>query len=833
MWMSGYPVGGDSSQQQRRFGSSSRRGSMNPHPHPLSSAEPVTAAAAFAPAPASVSAPSAQPRHLPGPVDTRSRPGPGVSLTHSHAGPGPMVLTPSSAASSTVYVASPSSADAYHHSHYHHHHQGGHHHSHHSHSHSHSHSRSLSNTSSVTAAAGPASGPGHGGGASSSSSTQNPYGPRLTRAGAAGYSSSNSSSTNVAGVKRESTDDLQGVNGDYSSNGHHHNGPLSGLGGTTPRWSGSGPSESVEGDSSATSPTSTTTGGGGPQRKKQKRNKPTLSCFECVERKTKCDRGRPHCLACIKRQTECKYAHVANLLEETSRSAANGRRMTKPPRKKTDQASSHTSSLFTAVPNAADRILSNGRIPLGSIATSTGLLSNVPFSAPGSSNVFGIGSEHPFANYWTCNGGLPEVIDVLPAKMQVDLVLDRYFECVDPVYPMIHRQTFFADYEHFWTMSLEEKHKCDSAFIALVFVMLALGTQFVESKLSERERQQTAEFYASAANQALRVGSYMSMASITSIQAMVLMTYFLINDNHASDGWAFGGILMRQAYAMGLHRDPNIVVPTAPLFIKQQRRKVWQAVLLQDTFLTVLLSLPPSATHTDVKVEDLVSNLDPSTSSLSQISIDACDDPTDIAYLRGSWTLANLVQETICSPRSLDVPICTTVRHKSKLVADFRAVYRSFPDIFRSWDVAMLTQMAECNKRIVRQTLFLSSNYFHNLMLVHASESADVPVNVRGTLEAAHDAITAFFVLFSLFETEARVWWVFNHRAFLEALCIGNVLREAAKEEGGVEAMGKDPLFVRARGDIHQMLNIMRAMSEGEQGSETARTRVQVLSEFL
>ncbi|KAK3688162.1 hypothetical protein B0T22DRAFT_147225 [Podospora appendiculata] len=62
-------------------------------------------------------------------------------------------------------------------------------------------------------------------------------------------------------------------------------------------------------DSTTASPT------GEPERKRQKRNKPTLSCFECVERKTKCDRGRPHCLACIKRQTECKYAHVANLLE--------------------------------------------------------------------------------------------------------------------------------------------------------------------------------------------------------------------------------------------------------------------------------------------------------------------------------------------------------------------------------------------------------------------------------------------------------------------------------------------------------------------------------------
>lgn len=551
------------------------------------------------------------------------------------------------------------------------------------------------------------------------------------------------------------------------------------------------------------------------QRKKQKRNKPTLSCFECVGRKTKCDRGRPHCLACIKRQTKCEYAHVANVLEETTRSAANERRMTKGPKKKGD-------ALKPTIPNAADRGFNVNRLKaLGSVSTSTGLLSNVPYSAPGSSNVFGIGSEHPFANYWTCDGGLPEVISVLPEKVQSDILLTRYFECVDPVYPMLHRQTFYADYEHFWSLSRPEKDQADGAFVALIFVMLALGTQFVTST-SPRERKQTAEFYASASNQALRVSSYLSIASIRSIQAMVLITYFLINDNHASDGWAFGGILMRQAYAMGLHRDPNIVVPDASPFEKQQRRKVWQAVLLQDTFLTVLLSLPPSATHTDVSVDDLKQD---------DASI-ATDDPTDTDYIKSSWTLANLVQETICSPRSLDVPICTTVRQKSKLVQDFRTVYRTFPTVFRYWDPQVLTEMAQSNKRVVRQTLFLCSNYFHNLMLVHASESADVPVNVRGTLEAAHDAITAFFILFQLFEAEARVWWVFNHRAFLEALCIGNVLREVARgEEGG--SMGEDPLFIRARSDIARMIEIMEIMSQGEQASETARTRVQVLSELL
>ncbi|CRK45021.1 hypothetical protein BN1723_019623, partial [Verticillium longisporum] len=137
---------------------------------------------------------------------------------------------------------------------------------------------------------------------------------------------------------------------------------------------------------------------------------------------------------------------------------------------------------------------------------------------------------------------------------------------------MIHRQTFYADYEHFWSLPLEERNQSDPAFIGLIFTMLALGTQFVESPNTSKEAaKQTAEFYASASNQALRIFSYLSTASMRSVQAMVLVTYFLINDNHASDGWAFSGILVRQAYAMGLHRDPNIVTPHASLFEKQQR----------------------------------------------------------------------------------------------------------------------------------------------------------------------------------------------------------------------------------------------------------------------
>ncbi|KAI6382039.1 hypothetical protein MCOR25_000918 [Pyricularia grisea] len=568
---------------------------------------------------------------------------------------------------------------------------------------------------------------------------------------------------------------------------------------------------------------------GEPLRKKQKRNKPTLSCSQCVERKTKCDRGRP-CLACIKRQTDCQYAYVANLIEET-RSSSNGLRMLKAPRKKKPEP------LVSPVAAKSDlRLAAAGQSPLhGSVALSTGLLSHIPHSHPTASNIFGVGTRHPFENTWSYHGGLPEVIFCIPEKVQCDILLTTYFDRVDPVYPMIHRQTFYADYEHFFSLSKEDRDKTDADFVALVCVMLALANQFLPDLFSPAERKNSAEYLASASNQALRVGSYLSRASIRSVQAMVLITYFLINDNHASDGWAFAGVLMRQAYAMGLHRDPNLVAPEATVFEKQQRRKVWQAVLLQDTFLTVLLSLPPTATHTDVNVEDF----------LEDDSSIASSNPLDNAYIRSSWSLANLVQEAICSPRSLDIPICATARHKSKLVADFKAVYRSFPDTFRSLDADVLSQMAQGAvngpQRVVRQALFLNSNYFHNLMLVHASESPDVPINAKGALDAAHQAISAFFILFQVFELDARVWWVFNHRAFLEALCIGGILRdaerniEAGEHEDGRTNNGsiKDPIYTRAKDDINRMIEIMKIMGDGENGSEVARTRIQVLSEYL
>lgn len=108
------------------------------------------------------------------------------------------------------------------------------------------------------------------------------------------------------------------------------------------------------------------------------------------------------------------------------------------------------------------------------------LQSQVPFSKQTPSNIFGIGSSHPFTNYWTCQGGLPEVLAVLPSKQQADILIAKYFECVAPVYPFLHRRTFYVAYERFWALPERERETADADLIALHFALYAMGTQFID-----------------------------------------------------------------------------------------------------------------------------------------------------------------------------------------------------------------------------------------------------------------------------------------------------------------------------------------------------------------
>jgi len=55
-------------------------------------------------------------------------------------------------------------------------------------------------------------------------------------------------------------------------------------------------------------------------------------------------------------------------------------------------------------------------------------------------------------------------------------------------------------------------------------------------------------------------------------------------------------------------------------------------------------------------------------------------------------------------------------------------------------------------------------------MLIYADQNEEVSVDVKGMLEAAHTAVNAYFLLRTLFEEEARIWYHAQHRAFIETV---------------------------------------------------------------
>ena len=142
----------------------------------------------------------------------------------------------------------------------------------------------------------------------------------------------------------------------------------------------------------------------------------------------------------------------------------------------------------------------------------------------------------------------------------------------------------------------------------------------------------------------------------------------------------------------------------------------------------------------------------------------------DVTYISSMWNLANIVQSTVCTPRSLSLPISSSPTQRTSLIASFHRIYMSFPAPFRTFTEASICDLARRSKRLARQTLFLTSNYFHCLMLIYADEHEQLDIDVQGTLDAAHEAINSFFLLCALFEDEAMVWYHFQHRAFSEAV---------------------------------------------------------------
>ncbi|POR34366.1 C6 transcription factor [Tolypocladium paradoxum] len=122
----------------------------------------------------------------------------------------------------------------------------------------------------------------------------------------------------------------------------------------------------------------------------------------------------------------------------------------------------------------------------------------------------------------------------------------------------------------------------------VLYLVLAIGAQSCNE-----ERDELAERYFNWGRY-LATSGFAEEPSIATVRTYLLITMYLLGTARRNSAFMYLGLAVRAAYALGIHR--NVV---APYFSAEQvttRARVWTAVRVLDTFMSISLGRPPATT---------------------------------------------------------------------------------------------------------------------------------------------------------------------------------------------------------------------------------------------
>lgn len=206
--------------------------------------------------------------------------------------------------------------------------------------------------------------------------------------------------------------------------------------------------------------------------------------------------------------------------------------------------------------------------------------------------------------------------------------LDAYFANYHVSYPFVHEGTFRAQYNEL--IPRGDRTSWDM----LRYTILALGAWTLGSDRSDMD-----EILYQKASSISQGDTIFEMASLTLVQALILLSNFAQKRNKPNTGWNFLGLAVRMALSLGLHRElPEWGIS---LLQREMRRRVWWGLFIFDsgastTFGRAILS--PPGEMMDVKqvlnIHDLVSrtiSLSDGADSVQLLTPRTGTVPTDLA----------------------------------------------------------------------------------------------------------------------------------------------------------------------------------------------------------
>ncbi|KAH6618877.1 fungal-specific transcription factor domain-containing protein [Boeremia exigua] len=197
----------------------------------------------------------------------------------------------------------------------------------------------------------------------------------------------------------------------------------------------------------------------------------------------------------------------------------------------------------------------------------------------------------------------PENFSLLPRELS-DRLLSLYWDRVHTLYPFLHQDSFNQAYEDLWKPSVDHQPRTrpglglgaskDSGPSSIVFhcafnAALALGMQFSDLPLSERERLSSACL---AKSKDLLRFDLFDDGSIALVQTLLLLTQYFQSTNWPSKCWTSIGLACRLAQGLGLHIEESQSNQKFEIGELEMRRRVWHGCVTMDIIVSMTLGRP-------------------------------------------------------------------------------------------------------------------------------------------------------------------------------------------------------------------------------------------------
>lgn len=469
-----------------------------------------------------------------------------------------------------------------------------------------------------------------------------------------------------------------------------------------------------------------------------KRPRESLACNQCKKSKLRCDRGHP-CSSCAKRDegATCSYhrsstsktedsrqtvaeqrlVHLESMVKQLMRTPPAGHQLhdersvkpitppsnlqdVVPPDSHEYVGSTHWSSILDDIKElkaVLGRSLEHQEAHEHAVPETRSLGSEVIFGSPDDYSLRQIITQY------------------LPPKIETDRLLSSYFQGQIFIAPFIHTVQFQRQYREFWL----DPYKVHPLWLSILFSIC-----YTASIIKERVRS----FHASqnvsnigddalhiAAGQCLVLGQYHRPQQL-GLEALGLYANSknLRTLDPCREAGAMLGMVVKMAYEMGYHRDPDSF-GAFTVFEGEMRRRLWASAVQMDLMMSFMLGLPSNIRleNSDTKAPRnlLDSDFDVDTKVLPEAR-------SEHETTRLLWFIVKVRQMSNFSKASSDA-LSFTENSEAEILAldqDIRQMYTTIPDILRT---RPLSESLADEPSLIMTRVYVEFIYLKSLCVLH------------------------------------------------------------------------------------------------------------------